>query len=382
MSPSRPIVGTLAMLVALSLGGCGEPRTTAETRHQGLAEAGWIPGPARTTMLAQANGADLTRVEAVGDDQGGMLYQATFKRAGAERILTVSGDGRMVSDQVVSAPPAFSAPGGPGTHPVTLGALPELARATILKHVKAEDVKRIDQSGEGDRAIFDVVAEHEGVVIRLQVDAAGRLRGGSAATVTAAAGRGALEGMSDSARSRVLEQARGSGIADVHSAVREGRVVYDIRLDPRGFNGFQVDGDGRLLGKMRVEGGIEPGDVKVGRATFMRLANAGVIRQIERLADSGLELYVGLVEDQGRAQRLVVDREGRLVSSRQVVKTLVVYDLVGPALQAVTEHAGGRAIQRIEEQAEGTRVVYDVRLADEDAPLELQVDESGQLVQR
>lgn len=360
-----PLFALFALLVASS---CHEERAAVPVPRD-LAQTAWLPARVRDAITATVAGGEITRIEAVDDGHGGFRYQATISRTDGThdrsvRLVTVAADGTMIGERPAPPPAADAAPAGPSLRPVDLAMLPEPARTTLLKHVLAADIKRIDQLGDGADAIFDVVAEHAGVVTHLQIDAAGRLRGGSAATYSMVRSRdhsgAAAQGLPESGRDEPLV----AGSDEVPRAARVGDPETSAPMSA----GFEVDADGHLVSTCRFVGGLTLGDVKIGMAVFQSLACSGIIRRVERMIGVEPDRYAGLVETQDRMLRIEVDRDGHVLSTRTVTGTLAVADLPAPVFTTVMARVGLEGIQRIEEQSEDGRVLYLVRLEGDEPP--------------
>ena len=259
--------------------------------------------------------------------------------------------------------------------------MPEPTRKTVLSRVKAEEVRRIEQSQSNDRTIYEVVADHDGAVMRLCVDAEGKVVSDEKMADLAQQDRLAIDRIPERPRTAILENTRGSAIRDIHADTVDGKVIYTVQVDKNEYiNDFIIDRDGHLLTRMRVEHRLSIGDVPAApRTTLVQMADAGTIRVVERSIDEGRELYTAVVDKNARTCRITVDRAGYLVSRRKVEKLLDSEDLVNPSRAAVKEHAHGREIQSIEQQNDAGRILYEVRLMGDDLTM-VRVTETGEVV--
>jgi uncharacterized membrane protein YkoI len=379
--------GTLALTLAVACGftGCNDHRAAAEKHpdNQRMVSEAWIPEPARQSIVEHAGDAEIKTISTSTRADGTVVYQATLKRGEDHSILTVEGDGRVVSERPIPRPAPIVRSANETTRPVLLEALPEPARKTVLSHVKAEEITRIEQSQLNDRTVYDVVADHAGATTRLCVDADGKVVTGEQVAVTASEDRVAIDRIPERPRTVILEQTRGAAIRDIHADTIDGKVVYTVQVDRNEYiNDLIIDRDGNLLAKMRLEHRLAVGDVPAApRTALVQMADTGTIRVVERASDEGRELYTAVVDKGGSVCRITVDRLGYLVSRRKVEKLLQREDLINPAAAAVREHAHGREVESVEQQNESGRIFYEVRLASPELTA-VRVTETGEVVRR
>lgn len=374
----------LVIAAACCFVGCNDNRAAEQhpDNRRVVAEA-WIPEPARKSILDHAGDADIKTVSTSTRDDGLVIYQATLMRGGEHSMLVVDGDGKVLAERPIQRPSTVVVRSVEATSPVLLVTLPEPARKTVLAHVKSDEIRRIEQSQSDGRTIYDVVADHDGVVTRLCVDADGKMVTGEQVAVSAHADHITIDRIPERSRVVIIEQTRGAAIRDIHVDTINGKVVYTVQLDKNEyFNDFVIDRDGHLLARMRVENRLAIGDVPAApRTTLVQLADTGTIRVVERSADEGRELYTAVVGKGAYTSRVTVDRLGYLVSRRKVEKALLPEDLVNPSRAAVREHAHGRDVESIEQQNESGRIMYEVRLVGDELTV-VRVAESGEVIAR
>lgn len=387
----HPTATILIIAAACALTGCNEERVSAaDSENREKVEQAWIPEPARETILEEAEEHDarISHIETVTPPEGGTVYRATLRSADKTTLLTVDGEGDVVAERPLAvAPLTQPSPLVDAPQVVSLDALPDPARTTVLKHVKADEIRRIEQVTVGGKVAYDVTAQRDGTVTSLCVGASGDVVRGA----TTVADHPAHEDkVPERVRVAIIEQSRGAAVREVRSVdSRDGKGIYEVTLDRRDYvNDFVIDRDGHLLADMRVHGGLALDDVPAApRAALIQMAGKGTIRQVEHADDQGRELYTALVdrevaaERERKTQRLTVDRSGRLVSRRTVKGLLDRSELINPAAATVDEHVGDRHIRSIELQEDGGRTFYEVKVQ-EDALTQILVDEDGRVVHR
>lgn len=391
MSIIQPTATILIVAAACALMGCDDTRTSAaDSENRQKVEQAWIPEPAREAILEEAEEHDarISHIETVTPPEGGTLYRATLRSADKTTLLTVDGEGDVVGERPLAvAPLPQPSPLVDAPQVVTLDALPDPARATVLKHVKAEEIRRIEQVMVGGKLAYDVTAQREGTVTSLCVGASGDVVRGA---TTVADHPAHDDRVPERVRAAIIEKSGGTAVRDVRTIdARDGKAVYEVTLDRRDYvNDFVVDRDGHLLADMRVHGDLALDDVPAApRATLIQMAGKGTIRQVEHADDAGRELYTAVVDREATAdrerktQRVTVDRSGRLVSRRTVKGRIDRSELINPAAAKVDEQVGERHIRSIEVQEDGGRTLYEVKV-DDDVLTKVFVDENGRVVHR
>lgn len=374
----------LALAAACCFTGCNDSRTTkGHSENQRMVAEAWIPEPTRQSLLKHAGNAEIKSVSTATRPDGSIVYLATLERGDDYSLLTVDSAGDVVSERPIQ-PPALAIRRSEGTlRSVQFADLPEPTRKTVLSRVKVEQIRRIEQSQVKDRTVYDVVADHDGAVMRLCVDAEGKVITEEKMAELTQADRVAIANIPDRPRTVILERTRGSAIRDIHTDTVDGKVVYTVVVDRNEYlNDFIIDLDGHLLTRMRVENRLAVGDVPAApRTTLVQMADTGTIRMVERATDEGRDLYTAVVDKGVRTSRITVDRLGYLVSRRKAVKIMDLNELSNPARAAIKEHAHEREIESIEQQNDSGRTFYEVRLTGEELTT-VRVTETGDVVKQ
>jgi len=339
------------LVIAMTLLAGAGPRANGARRGGARANAELLqslPAPVRRTIQIElANGVfdDVTRTN--GDD-GEVIYDVDFTRAGKPRNLTVALDGRLL-DMLVYLPET-PAPVREALN--SLGGGAELGDITKNFGLNEDATYDADIMRDGTTRTYTV--DEAGVLVQMQV----------------------FPAEAPLPVQNAIKTATGTGvIGDITKYIDEDGVTYEVSLARDGKNRtFAVNTNGELVERQVFQDEIPDGVQKAIETQAAR----GRLGKINQFTDEGKDYYEVEVHVGANTLRVTFTADGKLDSEDEEMALATIPSLVKTALrplETLTE-----VITDITRTSEGTNTTYDIELRDGKSRRTITFDAEGKTV--
>ncbi len=309
-----------------------------------------LPAPVRRTIqIEMANGLldDVTRTNS---DEGDVIYDVDFTRAGKSRNLTVALDGRLLDMQVY------------------LLELPLTVRDALKKLSADGELGDITKNfGLNDDATYDADISHDGVTRVYTVDEAGAL-----------VQMQVFLSETPPAVQKAIQGTVGSGkLDDITKLMDDEDVSYEVSFirDDRK-RSFSVNAAGEVLERQVFPEEI-PDPVKIA---ITGLGGRGRIGKTNKSTDEGKDYYEAEVRVGPNTSRVTFTSDGQLDSEEEDMALATVPGPVKLALRLVENPL--EVVTDITRTSEGTNTTYDIELFNGKSHRRVTFNPDGKIVAR
>ena len=343
------------------------------------------------TRVQQGNINDIDRRVKGGD----VTYEVGFKHGGVQQELLLSEDGRILRDVSYDRNLAVGTPGGAisaqgvsdnrmlsqtpvqlsSSQQITMEQVPAEARQTILLRANGARIEDIEVGQWNNIRVYQAAYKSNGQHVELQVAANGQVvhnpmqanQPGLAADIQmisqtpvrlASSQKITMEQVPAEARRTILMQAEGARIEDIEVGEWNNMRVYQAAFKKNRQNvELQVAANGQT-----IHNPLQAKTSAVGRAPGQVIGTDVPRREIFRPNTAASNLPVNTLVPLSSSQ---VIGEGDLPQSVQT---------------ALSQHAPGADLQRVERGIWSDRIVYQFNFVDNGRLHHLQLDQTGKLV--
>ena len=378
-----------------------------------------LPAQVQASIRSQLGN---TQIQAISQDQtaAGPVYRVTALRNGVPVELQYSASGALLARNPIQPGTSTSAvvPGVVGTLPgteVVLDDIPESVREAIQEQVGENMITELRQQNTADGPVYWVGYDQDGRPIRLRVDAEGNIRSNLPADISSVQRERqlTLDELPEAVSTTLETEAP---LGDIESIVRDERPtgeVYRISFrtaeDGR-YTVLLIDNEGKVIRDSRNVPVIAVGDdtpapgldEQPAGQRFERLPRAvqtaikayaaeGQIRNIELTTHNNDTVFSVVFFRDARRERMLVTKDGTLISIQEDVPPSVVATKSQPAQIAIGDlprsvrdtirrQTDQVMVDKIETALVGDQTVYKVSYRTNNAPVELLVGTDGNVI--